>query len=54
MDVLPPELAAEALNLRREWETRYRQLIADRLFTHVGNFGANAMSFITCNSMGRL
>jgi E3 ubiquitin-protein ligase HUWE1 len=54
MAVLPPELAAEAQNLRREWEARNRQLMADRFFTHVGNSGANALSSIIRNSMGRL
>ncbi|XP_032797159.2 LOW QUALITY PROTEIN: E3 ubiquitin-protein ligase HUWE1 [Daphnia magna] len=54
MAVLPPELAAEAQNLRREWEARNRQLMTDRFFTHVGNSGANALSSIIRNSMGRL
>lgn len=54
MAVLPPDLAAEAQNLRREWEARNRQLMADRFFTHVGNSGANALSSIIRNSMGRL
>ena len=54
MAVLPPELAAEAQNLRREWEARNRQLMADRFFTHVGNSGANALSSIIRSSMGRL
>ena len=54
MAALPPDLAAEAQNLRREWEARNRQLMADRFFTHVGNSGANALSSIIRNSMGRL
>ena len=54
MAVLPPDLAAEAQNLRREWEARNRQLMADRFFNHVGNSGANALSSIIRNSMGRL
>ena len=54
MAVLPPELAAEAQNLRREWEARNRQLMADRFFTHVGNSGNNALSSIIRSSMGRL
>lgn len=51
MAVLPPDLAAEAQNLRREWEARNRQLMADRFFT---NSGANALSSIIRSSMGRL
>ena len=54
MSALPPDLAAEAQNLRREFEARNRALMADRFFTHVGNPGANALSSMIRNSMGRL
>ena len=35
ISALPPELAAEAQNLRREWESRNRHM-QDRFFTHQG------------------
>jgi len=35
ISVLPPELAAEAQNLRREWEARNRQLMQERFLSHV-------------------
>jgi E3 ubiquitin-protein ligase HUWE1 len=46
--VLPPELAAEAQNLRREWESRNRQLLQDR-FIH----GSNAVTSATFTSILR-
>lgn len=42
---LPPELAAEAQNLRRDWETRNRQMqerIFTSNFTHALRNGAGA------------
>lgn len=35
MSVLPPEIVAEAQNLRREWEARNRQLMQERFLSHV-------------------
>lgn len=32
MSVLPPDLAAEAQNLRRDWEARNRQIVQERFF----------------------
>lgn len=30
---LPPDIAAEAQNLRRDWESRNRQILQERLLT---------------------
>jgi E3 ubiquitin-protein ligase HUWE1 len=46
--VLPPELAAEAQNLRRDWEARNRQMMQERFFSHVGH-GSSALSSILRN-----
>jgi len=47
--VLPPDLASEAQNLRREWETRNRQLLQDRFFSH-SNHASTTLSSILRNS----
>ncbi|XP_063707232.1 E3 ubiquitin-protein ligase HUWE1 isoform X2 [Culicoides brevitarsis] len=36
ISVLPPELAAEAQNLRRDWESRNRQMMQMRLLNQIG------------------
>lgn len=46
---LPPEIAQEAQSLRREWETRNRQLMQDRFFSHVSH-NNTALSSILRNS----
>ena len=33
ISALPPDLAAEAQNLRRDWESRNRQMLQERLLT---------------------
>ncbi|KAG8260860.1 E3 ubiquitin-protein ligase huwe1, variant 2 [Homalodisca vitripennis] len=40
ISVLPPDLAAEAQNLRREWEARNRQLMQERFLSHVTHTSA--------------
>lgn len=52
ISVLPPELAAEAQNLRREWEARNRQLMQERFINHVTN-NTSALSSILRTSGGR-
>lgn len=42
---LPADLAAEAQSLRREWETRNRQFLQDRLFSH-GHSGTTLSSIL--------
>lgn len=39
ISVLPPELAAEAQNLRRDWETRNRQIMQEQMSQIGGNSG---------------
>lgn len=46
---LPPDLAAEAQSLRREWESRNRQFLQDRLFSH-GHHPGTTLSSILRNS----
>lgn len=52
ISVLPPELAAEAQNLRREWEARNRQLMQERFLSHVSH-STSALSSILRTSTGR-
>lgn len=52
--VLPPDLATEAQSLRREWESRNRQLLHERFFTHGGYSAGTALSSILRNSGMRL
>lgn len=35
ISVLPPELAEEAQTLRRDWESRNRQIMQDRLLNQI-------------------
>ncbi|XP_068082120.1 E3 ubiquitin-protein ligase HUWE1 [Anabrus simplex] len=49
ISVLPPDLAEEAQNLRREWEARNRQLMQERFFSHVTH-NSSALSSILRNS----
>ena len=50
ISVLPPDLAAEAQSLRRDWEARNRQIMQERFFSHVGAGSAgNALSSILRN-----
>ena len=45
ISVLPPDLAQEAQNLRREWEARNRHLMQERFLNHVSQ-GNSALSNI--------
>ncbi|KAK7867832.1 hypothetical protein R5R35_008271 [Gryllus longicercus] len=49
ISVLPPDLAQEAQNLRREWEARNRQLMQERFFSHVSH-NNSALSSILRNT----
>jgi len=49
ISVLPPELAAEAQTLRRDWEARNRQIMQERFLNHVSQ-GNNTLSSILRNS----
>lgn len=49
ISVLPPDLAQEAQNLRREWEARNRQLMQERFFSHVSH-NSSALSSILRNA----
>lgn len=44
ISVLPPELAAEAQNLRRDWENRNRQMMQERLLNQIGSSASNMPS----------
>ncbi|XP_066587993.1 E3 ubiquitin-protein ligase HUWE1 isoform X2 [Prorops nasuta] len=45
ISVLPPDLAQEAQNLRREWEARNRHMMQERFLNHVSQ-STNALSSI--------
>ncbi|XP_020278772.1 E3 ubiquitin-protein ligase HUWE1 isoform X2 [Pseudomyrmex gracilis] len=49
ISVLPPELAQEAQNLRREWEARNRHMMQERFLNHVSQSNT-ALSSILRNS----
>lgn len=49
ISVLPPDLAQEAQNLRREWEARNRHMMQERFLNHVSQ-GNTALSSILRNS----
>ncbi|XP_059469591.1 E3 ubiquitin-protein ligase HUWE1 isoform X4 [Neocloeon triangulifer] len=51
ISVLPPELAAEAQTLRRDWEARNRQIMQERFLNHVSQSN-NTLSSILRNSVG--
>ncbi|XP_065351363.1 E3 ubiquitin-protein ligase HUWE1 isoform X4 [Cloeon dipterum] len=50
ISVLPPELAAEAQTLRRDWEARNRQIMQERFLNHVSQSN-NTLSSILRNSV---
>ena len=52
ISVLPPDLAQEAQNLRREWEARNRQLMQERLFGHVSHT-SGALSILRSSGTGK-
>lgn len=49
ISVLPPDLAQEAQNLRREWEARNRHMMQERFLNHVSQSNT-ALSSILRNS----
>lgn len=49
ISALPPDLAQEAQNLRREWEARNRHMMQERFLSHVGH-GSTALSSILQHS----
>jgi hypothetical protein len=54
ISVLPPDLAQEAQNLRREWEARNRQLMQERLFGHVSQSSSALSSILRSSGTGKL
>jgi hypothetical protein len=54
ISVLPPDLAQEAQNLRREWEARNRQLMQERLFGHVSQSSSALSSILRSSGTGML
>ncbi|XP_015191132.1 PREDICTED: E3 ubiquitin-protein ligase HUWE1 isoform X3 [Polistes dominula] len=50
ISVLPPDLAQEAQNLRREWEARNRHMMQERFLSHVSQ--GNTLSSILRSSSG--
>merc|ERR1719153_886383 len=53
ISALPADLAAEAQNLRRDYEQRNRQMMHERFFNHVNHSGPN-LSSILRNTVNRL
>eukprot|EP00092_Neocalanus_flemingeri_P041280 GFUD01044951.1.p1 GENE.GFUD01044951.1~~GFUD01044951.1.p1 ORF type:complete len:4316 (+),score=1501.53 GFUD01044951.1:136-13083(+) len=53
ISALPADLAAEAQNLRRDYEQRNRQMMHERFFNHVNHTGPN-LSSILRNTVNRL
>ncbi|KAG6803233.1 E3 ubiquitin-protein ligase HUWE1 isoform X1 [Apis mellifera caucasica] len=53
ISVLPPDLAQEAQNLRREWEARNRHIMQDRFLNHVSQGNAALSSILRNSGRGR-
>ena len=53
ISVLPPELAQEAQNLRREWEARNRHIMQERFLNHVSQGSTALSSILRSSSRGR-
>ncbi|XP_076227161.1 HECT, UBA and WWE domain containing E3 ubiquitin protein ligase 1 isoform X5 [Nomia melanderi] len=53
ISVLPPDLAQEAQNLRREWEARNRHLMQERFLSHVSQGSATLSTILRHSSRGR-
>ncbi|XP_033329504.2 HECT, UBA and WWE domain containing E3 ubiquitin protein ligase 1 isoform X3 [Megalopta genalis] len=53
ISVLPPDLAQEAQNLRREWEARNRHLIQERFLSHVSQGNATLSTILRQSGRGR-
>ncbi|KAL7301215.1 hypothetical protein TKK_0006181 [Trichogramma kaykai] len=52
ISVLPPDLAQEAQNLRREWETRNRHMMQERFLNHVSQGNATLSSILRNTTRG--
>ncbi|KAJ8683247.1 hypothetical protein QAD02_019039 [Eretmocerus hayati] len=52
ISVLPPDLAQEAQNLRREWETRNRHMMQERFLSHVSQSNATLSSILRNSRRG--
>ncbi|XP_063994967.1 E3 ubiquitin-protein ligase HUWE1 isoform X2 [Diachasmimorpha longicaudata] len=53
MSVLPPDLAAEAQNLRRQWEATNRHMIQERFLTHVSQGNTTLSNILRSSGRGR-
>ncbi|CAK9823562.1 E3 ubiquitin-protein ligase HUWE1, partial [Anthophora retusa] len=53
ISVLPPDLAQEAQNLRREWEARNRHIMQDRFLNHVSQGNTTLSSILRNSGRGR-
>lgn len=53
MSVLPPDLAEEAQNLRRQWEARNRHLMQERFLNHVSQGNTTLSSILRNSGRGR-
>lgn len=53
ISVLPPDLAQEAQNLRREWEARNRHIMQDRFLNHVSQGNAALSSILRSSGRGK-
>ncbi|XP_053985847.1 E3 ubiquitin-protein ligase HUWE1-like isoform X2 [Hylaeus volcanicus] len=53
ISVLPPDLAQEAQNLRREWEARNRHMMQERFLNHVSQEHATLSSILRSTGGGR-
>lgn len=52
ISVLPPDLAEEAQNLRREWEARNRHMMQERFLSHVSQGSSTLSSILRSSSRG--
>ncbi|XP_011333015.1 E3 ubiquitin-protein ligase HUWE1 isoform X1 [Ooceraea biroi] len=54
ISVLPPDLAQEAQNLRREWEARNRHMMQERFLNHVSQSNTALSSILRNSGRGHL
>lgn len=53
ISVLPPDLAQEAQNLRREWEARNRHMMQERFLNHVSQSNTTLSSILRNSGRGK-
>lgn len=53
ISVLPPDLAQEAQNLRREWEARNRHMMQERFLNHVSQSNTALSSILRNTGRGK-